>query len=260
MQPRPDTLERVEELLRSGYKEDARSLLTGFLGDYPDSAKGWWLMSFAVSDPDQQFECLERVLELHPNHRKALARMAVLVGESRPKGVALKDKLPPLSTPIVALILVFGCAGLLVVGYLGYQIFSPAQRTLPIQAEIAQALLPTATLTPNSAFSHSTPTPLPVVEQTASPTVIYTPLVSITPTINPNATRTPIPENLIGSSVGQFPPDFTLINAVTNAEVNLREYIGKPIVRVFLIPWQLKANRKCPDCKRCTKNIKIKIW
>jgi peroxiredoxin len=72
-----------------------------------------------------------------------------------------------------------------------------------------------------------------VVEQTPSPTVIYTPLVSITPTINPNATRTPIPENLIGNSVGQFPPDFTLINAVTNAEVNLREYIGKPIVLVF---------------------------
>jgi len=79
----------------------------------------------------------------------------------------------------------------------------------------------------NSAFSHSTPTPLPVVEQTPSPTVIYTPLVSITPTTNPNATYTPIPENLIGSSVGQFPPDFTLINAVTNAEVNLRNYTGR---------------------------------
>ncbi len=234
MQPPPDTLEQVEELLRSGYKEDAHSLLMGFLVDNPNSAKGWWLMSFAVSDPDQQFECLERVLELHPNHRKALARMAVLVGEPQPMGIALKEKLPPLSGSIVALILVFGCVGLLVVGYLGYQIFTPAQMTLPTQAEIVQALLSTPTLAPNSAFSHGTPTALPVVEQTPSPTLTYTPLVSITPTTNPNATRTPIPENLIGNNVGQFPPNFTLINAVTNEEINLREYTGKPIVLVFL--------------------------
>ena len=73
-----------------------------------------------------------------------------------------------------------------------------------------------------------------MLEQTPSPAATYTPLVSITPTTNPNASRTPIPENLIGNSVGQFPPDFTLINAVTNAEVNLREFTGKPIMLVFL--------------------------
>jgi peroxiredoxin len=73
-----------------------------------------------------------------------------------------------------------------------------------------------------------------MIEQTPSPAATYTPLVSITPTTNSNATRTPIPENLTGINVGQFPPGFTLIDAVTNAEVNLRDFTGKPIVLVFL--------------------------
>ena len=234
MQPPSDTLEQVEELLRSGYKADARSLLTGFLKENPDSAKGWWLMSFAVSDPDQQFECLERVLAIHPNHRKALARMASLVGQSQPLGVALKEKLSGFSLPVNALILVSGCLGLMVIGYLTFRIFSSGQRTLTTQTEIAQDLLPSATMITNSALSISTPTPSPMLEQTPSPAATYTPLVSITPTTNPHASLTPIPENLIGNSVGQFPPVFTLINAVTNAEVNLREFTGKPILLVFL--------------------------
>lgn len=234
MQPPSDTLEQIEELLRSGYKADACSLLTGFLKENPDSAKGWWLMSFAVSDPDQQFECLERVLALHPNHHKALARMASLVGQSQPLGMVLKEKLSRFSLPVNILILIFGCLGLIVIGYLTFRIFSSEQRTLTTQAEIAQDLLPSATLVTNSTLSISTPTPPPMVEQTPSPAVTHTPLVSFTPTTNPNATRTPIPENLIGNGVGQFPPDFTLIDAVTNAEVNLREFTGKPIVLVFL--------------------------
>jgi peroxiredoxin len=34
--------------------------------------------------------------------------------------------------------------------------------------------------------------------------------------------------------VGEYPPDFTLINAITNEEVNLYDYFGQPIVIVFL--------------------------
>ena len=234
MQQSSDTLEQVEDLLRTGNKEDARRLLIGFLKEYPESAKGWWLMSFAVSDPDQQFECMERILAIHPNHRKALARMASLVRESQPMGAALKEKLSGFSLPGIAFIVIFGCVGLMVIGYLTIRIFSSGQKTLNSQAEIAQDLQPSATLITHSALSLNTPTPSPMVEQTPSPAVTHTPLVSITPTTNPNAARTPIPENLIGNSVGQFPPDFTLFDAVTNAEVNLREFTGKPIVLVFL--------------------------
>jgi TolA-binding protein len=43
MQQPSDTLKQVEDLLRTGNKEDARRLLIGFLKEYPESAKGWWL-------------------------------------------------------------------------------------------------------------------------------------------------------------------------------------------------------------------------
>jgi peroxiredoxin len=59
-------------------------------------------------------------------------------------------------------------------------------------------------------------------------------LVSTTPTPDPNTTPTPFPTNQIGNSAGLYPPNFTLINAITNEEVNLYDHLGKPIVIVFL--------------------------
>ena len=229
-----DSLERAEELLRSGNKADARSLLIGYLEEHPDSAKGWWLMSYAVNGFDQQYDCLERVLELAPNHRKAQARLAALRGGALPaKSPFLRLKETPLSPPIITLILVLGCVGLMVVGYLGYRLFFPAQTSVSTQDGLAQISASSTTVAAEM-NSLSSPTPSPVATQSLTPKVTKTPLISITPTFNPNATLTPIPESQVGNSVGQFPPDFTLINAVTNAEVNLHELIGKPMVIVFL--------------------------
>jgi peroxiredoxin len=238
-QPPSDSLEQAEELLQSGYKDRARGLLSSYLDEHPNSAKGWWLMSYAVSDFNQQLDCLERVLELHPNHRKAQARLDALMKEALPtQSLLTRLEQIPRSRPIIALILVFGCLGLMVVGYLGYRLLFPSQAEPPTQAEIAQMV--EASLTAAFAESGSastgpeTPTPLLTATQTPPPEVTITPLVSITPTPNPNATRTPVPENMVGTSAGQYPPDFTLINAVTNAEVNLYDQFGQPMVIVFL--------------------------
>ncbi len=248
----PDPLSRAAALLRSGYKDDGRTLLVDFLKNNPNSAKGWWLMSYAVDDPDQKISCLNRVLLLAPNHHKAKARLAELTRETgnialnQPVGkTASKKQNTSLSLPAILVLIVFGCFGFLAVGYLGYQIFFLSPVVQPTQAIVAQN--PNANLmgTKSSLPSTWTPTPTfpPTVTSTDLPKATATPLVSITPTPDPNATQTPIPENKIGTSVGQFPPDFTLVNSLTGEEVSLRDYVGQPVLILFLTTW-------CPSCER----------
>jgi peroxiredoxin len=229
-----DPLDRAEELLRSGYKADARELLSSYLREQPDSAKGWWLMSFAVGDLDQQYECLERVLELHPGHRKAQKRLNALRGEILPaKGPLEKLQQSSRSLPMIALIVVLGCLGLVVVGFVGYRLFFFDQEPSPTQDVIAGIAVPSSTVAEQQLITDA-PGVAPTITQTPIPAVTQTPLISPTPTIDPNATPTPVPENKIGSGVGEYPPDFTLINAITNEEVNLYNYFGQPILIVFL--------------------------
>lgn len=236
MQTPSDPLDRAEALLRSGYKADAREILANYLGRNPDSAKGWWLMSYAVEDVDRQQECLERVLELYPGHRKAQKRISALRGEIPPAiGPLAKLQHGPIPLSTIALVLVFGCIGVVVVGFAGYLIFFSDQGPLPKQEGIAGVAAASSTVdqvddqssvTENQAVA-------PTVTQTSLPRATHTPLVSPTPTIDINATSTSIPENMIGSNVGEFPPNFTLINAITNAKVNLYDHFGQPIVLVF---------------------------
>ncbi len=239
-------LEQAEALLRAGKRDEARRLLIGYLDENPASAKGWWLMSYAVDDFDQQFDCLERVLELSPNHRKAQDRLAALKGKALPpKSLISRLKQTPVPVPIIALILFFGCFGLMVIGYLGYQILFPVQPEMPAQAGTAQNLDSTSTAAADIELSlTSTNTPAPLASATQKAT--NTPLVSITPTPDPNATRTPIPGSQVGSQVGQYPPDFTLINAVTNAEVNLHALFGQPLVIVFLNTLAIECEPEMP--------------
>ena len=211
-------------------------------------------MSYAVNGFDQQYDCLERVLELHPNHRKAQARLAALREGALPsESPFLRLKKIPLSPPMITLILVLGCVGLMVVGYLGYRLFFSTQTFLSTQDAIAQNSVSSATV---SVELESLPTATlsPANTQTPPPIATKTPLISVTPTVNPNATLTPIPESQVGNSVGQFPPDFTLINAVTNAEVNLHELIGKPMVIVFLNTLATECEPEMPGLQAVYEN------
>jgi peroxiredoxin len=149
---------------------------------------------------------------------------------------------------IIALILILGCVGLAVIGFLGYRLVFPGQNPSPTQGVIAQGAAPSSTVSKMADQSSITETPAvpPTITQTPVPEATYTPLVSNTPTVDPNATQTPIPENKIGTSVGQFPPDFTLINAISNAEVNLYEHFGQPIVLVFFYTLAVESEPEMP--------------
>jgi peroxiredoxin len=70
-QPPADILQRIEGLLRAGKQQEARLLLMEYLKSNLSSARAWWLMSQAVTDLNQQMDCLQRVLRLDPGNRSA---------------------------------------------------------------------------------------------------------------------------------------------------------------------------------------------
>src|SRR5687767_7422125 len=108
MKPWGDTvLQDAEQLLREGRIQEARPLLVAHVQKDPSSARGWWLLSMALSDPKQQMDCLERVLRIDPNHAPAQARLSKLKGAVPPSPVPasvqspapIKQEAPPAFTP-----------------------------------------------------------------------------------------------------------------------------------------------------------------
>lgn len=96
------------------------------------------------------------------------------------------------------------------------------------------ASLPRPTLPP-------TWTPSPPPSPTPSPTPTETP--SPTPTLAGTPSPTPIPTTAIGLVTGKYPPDFTLREVSTGAEIRLWDYLGRqPILLVFWATW-------CPHCQ-----------
>ena len=76
--PLSPALARAAEHLHAGERDAAGRLLKAYLADHPRDADAWWLMSQAVSRPQNVRSCLERVLKLRPDDVQAKARLAQL--------------------------------------------------------------------------------------------------------------------------------------------------------------------------------------
>lgn len=83
----PAELQRAADLLRSGEKRAARELLVEFLRANPQSAPGWYLLSFTVADREKQKECLQRALRLNPDMARAKERLQSLNADSEESGL-----------------------------------------------------------------------------------------------------------------------------------------------------------------------------
>ncbi|MDX1599913.1 MAG: hypothetical protein R3191_00205 [Anaerolineales bacterium] len=83
----PAELQRAADLIRSGEKRAARELLVEFLRANPQSAPGWYLLSFTVPDRGKQRECLERALRLNPDMTRAKERLQGLTPDSDESGL-----------------------------------------------------------------------------------------------------------------------------------------------------------------------------
>jgi peroxiredoxin len=223
-----DLLEQAENFLKSGNKQAALPILMEYVKQNPNSARGWWVLSFAVSDPARQVECLERVLRLAPQNGKARERLEKLKGggASRPKVFSFKGNNGVL---IASLLGVFLCGAVGTV-FLFMKLINPSQQTNSTQPMPAPALLPTqslpATWTPTPA-----PTETPAVAEYIVP--METPLFSAD-TDPLDATNLELQRDR-GLSEGNMAPDFTLENVATGKREKLSDYLGHPVILFFLV-------------------------
>jgi hypothetical protein len=73
-----DALLQAYTHIKAGDLPGARTLLSKFIRNNPNSERAWLLMSLAVAEPAQQRDCLQRVLLINPFNADAQARLAQL--------------------------------------------------------------------------------------------------------------------------------------------------------------------------------------
>ena len=78
--PPNDALTAATQMVKNGRLDQARETLMAYLVKNPSSEQAWLLMSYVLSDPSKQKDCLERVLKINPNNTVAQSKLAHLLG------------------------------------------------------------------------------------------------------------------------------------------------------------------------------------
>jgi peroxiredoxin len=234
-------LQKAEQLLREGKKQQAAPLLEEFLRGNINSARGWWALSFAVSDVEEQIECVERVLKLNPTHTGAQARLEKLKSATPSSNRETSAKVPTPrkkkqnQTLQYSVLAVMGCIALALFGIAGVMIVrgagaNPAQVSVNTGTPVGISLPPTWTPTP-TVISLSTETPQP----TAATVVASTPTSDLL--------LTAVAQSKVGPVRGYFAPDFKARNISTGQVEKLGDYKGRAVLVFFWATW-------CPYCER----------
>lgn len=255
-QPDDQLLERAEQLLREGKGGQASPLLEDYLRRNRNSARAWWALSFAVSDPREQIECIEKVLELKPSHAAAYARLEKLKAGRPSKPVTPLSPTPPAprrkkQTPVVqyAILGVMGCFALALVGGVGMMILNGGRA---------------APLSPDPVVPHASQISLP---PTWTPTISPTPPPSNTPipgfstmVINtPNdlpALQTAVASSKVGTSPGYYAPNFSLTEVSSNSTVSLGDYKGGGVIIFFWATWCGYCSAEMDDIQAIYNNYR----
>jgi peroxiredoxin len=256
----------AEQFLREGRIDEARPLLVAHVQKDPSSARGWWLLSMALSDTKQQIDCLERVLRIEPNNAPARTRLSKLKGgiSPRPFSAAIEtsppvkqepprsfapflpedkqDSPPPHSEPAkkkrswvlpvsILSVCLFAAAGIvgLILVLRARQQAAPSFIAQPTQSLPGQGLPPA--WTPTAA---STPT------SGAISIPVETPFLALE-TLPPDP-GTIILQSKYGLPIGTAAPDFALENVATGRQERLSSYRGRPVILFFF------AANQCSFC------------
>lgn len=242
-----ELLQKAEQFLREGNKQQAAPLLEEYLRGNINSARGWWALSFAVSEVEEQIECVERVLKLSPSHTAAQARLEKLRSAapapfketSTNVRTPRKKKQNQTQTLQFSVLAVMGCIALGMVGIVGVMIVrgvwaSPAQNPVNSGTPIGISLPPTWTPTA-TAISLPTETPQPTAT-----------IVSAPPT--QDFLLTAVANAEVGPYYGHFAPDFTARNINTGQTEKLSDYKGSAVLLFFWATW-------CPYCEAEAPNL-----
>ncbi|MFN2290617.1 MAG: ABC transporter permease subunit [Anaerolineae bacterium] len=84
MNPSRESVRPILKRLSAGKNAEAAILLARRIERNPSDEVAWHLLSSALSDPKQQIQCLERVLEINPQNQAAASRLAELSGAVEP--------------------------------------------------------------------------------------------------------------------------------------------------------------------------------
>jgi peroxiredoxin len=251
-------LKQAEQHLRMGNKRAALSLLTEYLHQFPNSAKGWWMMSFAVPNQATQIECLERVLELSPNSASALARLQKLKdstgvspfietgnaklqpsSEQKPSQPKLRGRQNNqiLQYSVLGVMI---CVAASVLGFAGMLLFN-GRGSVPMQAApVAQG---TSSYSEISLPPTWTPTASPTLAASLTPPPLMTSLPA-TPTLY--LLQTSVAKAKVGVSRGYYAPDFSLTSVSDNRTVSLYDFKGKGVIVFFWATWCRYCNAEMP--------------
>lgn len=174
---RPDPLTSAANLYKSGDLEGAIEILEALVRKQPGNAEVWFGLSLCYPQPERKRECLRRVLEIDPDHQRALKALDRLdapseaaspePGSSR-KYMNGDAVLPPkpayelVHSPQDSRLLLKVIAGVLLVGLLGGAIlfaiaWAGANQPVPI--------ILTPTITPTGQWLPPTWTPEPPTPQ-----------------------------------------------------------------------------------------------
>ncbi len=79
----PDFQQAIE-MTRSGDKIGAQKKVAAILKEDPDNAHAWYLLSLLVDSDEKRAVYLSKVIDLDPNHEKAMEQLSMLEATSTP--------------------------------------------------------------------------------------------------------------------------------------------------------------------------------
>lgn len=206
-------LRKARDLLRAEKPEEARPILVGLLKQDPNNEHAWYLLGFALSDPERRRYAFQQALRINPGHEKARKQLGILsetaeepvseptevptapedYGEGEaPTPVAIPVEVEPSEepekqdrpkrrrSPVGTVLLLSALCLLLIIVGVGAVYYLTG-------GTFAEGLLPVGLLAPTQP-----PTAPPVAQPSEPPTITPIPPTStstLTPTITPSATE-----------------------------------------------------------------------
>ncbi len=174
------------EALRAGERERAFRLLAQAVRRDPTNERAWLLLAGAVTDVEQRRNCLERVLQLNPQHEMARRGLASLPPPAPPSA-------PPAAAPAVASRLPASAASTQA-GNEAEHSQAAVRRVGPLGAPTAPAPVPPVASAPSVVavpvpLAASAPPIAPAAPVQASPAASSLPLPRPSPTQSESATQ-----------------------------------------------------------------------
>lgn len=86
-------LNKAAQLIKSGQKQEAQMILTTILKAEPTNSTAWYGLSLCISDIEKKKKCLQRVLELNPDHKNAKTALDRIIASEM--NSLIKEKIQP---------------------------------------------------------------------------------------------------------------------------------------------------------------------